>query len=218
MALRLSELDGERVSSPGAMGTGAGGTGAGMQIGSFQNDKTPFVFQSSLAEEYQGPSALSEMEFPAIPGLKGLIGRAVQGTAAIQDAVLRIEVWQDTAPIFDKYRVRIWTAGEVAQNENGTATASEILSSGGLSGGVSGAGVGVGFLPLAIIPLAVLFKIVAVVGVAAIIGVLIWKVSKTEWGGPLVKLAFNPLVIGLVAGAAVLLFVQSKTRQFRGSG
>ena len=216
MALRLSEMDGERVNTPGEMGNGARGTGAGIQIGAFNNDKTPFVFQSLLANEFKGPSSLSEMEFPAIPGLKGLIGRAVQETAAIQDSLLRVEVWQDTAPIFDKYRVRVWTAGAVVNEESGTTTASEIVSSGGVSPGVSGAGVG--FLPLAIIPLALLFKIVVVVGVAAIIGVLIWKVSKTEWGGPIVKALFNPLVIGLIAGAAVLLLVQSKTRQFRGGG
>lgn len=171
-------------------------------VGAFSDDQTPFAKDTALLSAYSGPVSLTEFQFPATPGLKGIIGDAVYLAAEFISKLLRVEVWQDTEPFFDAYLVRVWTAGE-EQEGTGTATADEILSAGS-SGGLEGLGsdVGVGFLPaLLAIPFLVMLKVVVIIGVAAILGTVVWRVSKS---GISVGLG-TPFI--LVAGALAIAYI-----------
>ena len=173
-------------------------------VGAFADDQTPYGKNTALLSSYSGPVSLTEFQFPAVPGLKGIIGDAVLLTAEFASKLLRVEVWQDTAPFFDEYLVRIWTAG-AEQEGTGTATAGEILSA-GAAGGLEGE-VGVGLLPaLLAIPFLVMLKVVVVIGVAAILGALVWRVSRSGISAGL----GTPFL--LVAGALGIAYLLSNRR------
>ena len=216
MALRLSE----NHASPGEMGVGANihnqraishAVDMGVVgVGAFEDDQTPFIEETDLARTYNGPAGLSEIEFPAIPGLKGTIVNAVKGASAFQKDLLRIEVWQDTSPFFDKYRIRVWTRGDIEEGQ-GEASKSEILDAARTSGVGGVNSNGVGFIILGSVTVLLLIKLILIVGAAVIVGVLIWKASKVSWGDVAGGIIARPLILfGIIGIGAGLLLVSRR--------
>ena len=213
MAFRLNE----QHASSASMGVGASMQSsrvAGMGIGAFEDDRTPFIEETDLARTYNGPAGLSEVEFLAVPGLKGTIANAAKGASAFKDDILRIEVWQDTSPggftgiFLDKYRVKIWTRGDIETGQ-GEVSAGDLLDAARTSG-VGETGVGV--LPIiAGITFLFLLKLIVVLGVALIVGVLLWKASKVSWGDVAEGIATRPLLLlGIVGIGAGLLLISRR--------
>jgi len=216
MALRLSETH----QSPASMGVGASAYMGNRGVGAFQDDRTPFIEETPLSNTYVGLAGLSEIEFLATPGLKGLIANAAKGASKFKEDILRVEVWQDTSPggftgnvlQLDKYRIRIWTRGDV-QAAQGQASTGEIINA---AKNVPG---GIGVVPiLAGIGFILLAKIILVVGAAAILGVVLWKISRTSWGKALTEAAqgvTSPLILAVLLGGAVLLLSNRPNKRGR---
>lgn len=103
-----------------------------------------------LDKTYSGKGKLLEMSFTGIPGLRGTISSVIKFsdkvTPELRSRMLKYEIWQDTSPLFDKYLVRLWVAGEDL-GEDGEGTVKD-----GKTGGVSGiSSSGVGVLPVLIV-------------------------------------------------------------------
>lgn len=71
------------------------------------------------ATDYKGEAEYMEAEFTGIPGLKYPILWAIEAKSAMEGGqLLTVEIWQDTEPTFDKYKLKIalhaspfaWTA------------------------------------------------------------------------------------------------------------
>lgn len=197
MAFRMSEYQQGHL-SPTTLG-------AGTKIGAFEDDKTPTISQTPLANTYNGPAGIVVIEFSAIPGLKAAIVKAVKFSPMMK-RTLRYEVRQDTAPLFDKYQIKMWVTGREGEfkDESGQISAKDAL---GMKGQVQGAQ-GVGVIPLAIV--ALIIEILIIVGVAAVIGILVWRVFKTNWGKVVSKALSSPLVLGIAIGAAALFLLSRK--------
>lgn len=144
--------------------------------------------QQPLGDQYRGPTAVMDMSFTGTPGLRGPIKATVLGIDSIADKVLRIEIWQDTEPLFDRYRVRVTLAGDYAIPPEGLE--GEGVPDEGEISGIRARGVqGIGALPLLFIP-----AIATALGILGILGVIAWRVYKASWGS-------------LVAGGSALLLV-----------
>ena len=178
-----------------------------ISIGSFEGDRTPIIRETALASSYSGPAGYAEFEFSGIPGLKSTIAKGIERSEAF-GKVLHYEVWQDTAPSMDRYRIKAWLVGEYATG-SGEVVKGDVLK------GITGSQ-GVGFLPLAI-PFLLLAKIIVLVGIAALIGIILWKVLRTSWGQAAASILGSPFAWGIMVAVVGLMLWNRKGRRRRGS-
>ena len=168
-----------------------------------------------LAKDYKGKAALLEFSFPAIPGLSGAIAAGIKGGTFVDPPVkarlLRIEVWQDTAPTFDSYDVKVWLAGEIPDSQHGATGTFDPKSS--MLTGSAQENLGIGLLPLAAI-----LSILLVVSVLVVLGVVSWKLSKLDFGKATKDVTNGLILLGIVGIGAwfVLKLLDRKAEVRRG--
>ncbi|KKL08189.1 hypothetical protein LCGC14_2578360, partial [marine sediment metagenome] len=113
MALKLSTLEQSEGNPKGAKETMAGVGALNLSV----RDET------ELAKTYVGKGAMLELAFTGIPGLRGPIKTLIKFGGNISPIVrrqlLKLEIWQDTEPLFDRYLVRVWYAGDSSIPEEG---------------------------------------------------------------------------------------------------
>jgi hypothetical protein len=153
------------------------------------------------ALDYRGTAGLATLEFSALPGLSGAIAWVLDASTAIspaiRDAMLRYTIEQDTDPFFDRYRVRVWLAGEFDNELSGTYPSSYDISPGAIVA-----------LPLTAGMVLAIAGALSLLGIAGAIAYSIinvdWQVIAEEQG--------TWLVIGGVAVAALGVFLLAGRR------
>lgn len=214
MAFRVSSSR-SSLSSPARPGLSLARIERGVSaFGLTHSEDTP------LAKTYRGKAAIFEFSFPAIPGLTGAIVAGVKGSAfispQIRSQILRIEVWQDKEPTFDRYHVRVWIAGEIPDSENGaqgTVNPRNPLLPGGAEEVIEGVGAG----PL-LIPLGAIVTILLFVIPLTILGVIAWKLSKVDFGKATEDVTKGLVIVGVIAVVAWLVLRSFGERGKHGAG
>lgn len=146
----------------------------------FADDTNPWIWESPSFAAHPGSGSLVEFSFPFGPGFKSILGNLIIVSDKLIPGIdlLKVEIWQDTAPFLDRYLLRLVFAGDPPGGEGiGTITA----------GDVTGA-----VLPALLI--AFLPYILILILAAPLIGVITYKISK-----------LSPGTVGLGVGVGVLV-------------
>jgi len=141
-------------------------------------------------DSYHGPSSQLVMAFSGTPGLSGTIAAAINAgtgwTPGLRGKLLHYVIEQDTAPIFDGYRVTVDMEGAPERESSGTVRNGVVTENG--VGSRSG---GIGAWPAIIV-------IAIAIGILALFGALTFKLARSSWkdiGG------------GIAAGLGPLLLI-----------
>jgi hypothetical protein len=189
----VEEAMGSRISRIGEREALKGYRSSPVGAGSVGELRLKESITTDAGKTYKGQAAFMEMAFTGTPGLTGPIKSIILNVPNYKDRVLRLDLWQDTDPLFDKYRIRLWLAGDYDIPEGGTSGA-------GAPKIVPG---GVGALPVLFIP-----AIIVALGVLALFGAVVWKVTKVSWGKAVAGISTLMIAAGVVLVGS--LYVMSR--------